>query len=188
MTEKKKKGLWAEVWLVLSVAVPVLGGAAVAPLLAMARDATPPKTKPPLEPWQTEQFWLFVLAGTVLLIAAVVGIVAKVLDSRKKGKLEGIIDGQAVMLASAKDTQNSAVASAKLDQLVLVHDELIPVAASIADMARYPLESRGPYLKNVAQAAATALEKLVSEHVQRPRAVIYSLDADADPVSMSTLR
>jgi GAF domain-containing protein len=157
-------------------------------LYRLAAEAVPPKPpRPGLEWWQTAQFWLNFWATACLLLAVGVGIAAKIVESRKESKLEQTIDDQAEKLAGAKQTEAITVARAKLGQLVMVHDEIIPVASSIADMARYPLEDRGPYLKNVAQAAASALERLVSEHVQRPRAVIYSIDADADPVSMNPI-
>jgi hypothetical protein len=188
VTEKKTNRFWADSWLVVSVAVPVLGAALATHLYRLAAEATPEKPpQPPLDWWQTAQFWLNFWATLSLLLALGVGITAKVMESRKKSKLEQTIDVQTEKLAGADRAKDAAVALAKLDQLVMVHDELIPVASSIADMARFPLEDRGPYLKNVAQAAASSLERLVSEHVQRPRAVIYSIDADADPVSMNPI-
>ena len=190
MTEKKQRRLGADIWLAVSVAAPIAGAAAASHLYTLARDAAPGKPAPntaPLQFWQTEQFWLNLAATVCLVIALVVGILAKVLDSRKKSKLEVAIEEQTATITAADSVKEKAVAAAKLDQLVRVHDELIPVASSIADMARYPLSDRGLYLKAVAQAAASALEKLVSEHVQRPRAVVYWLDVDAGPVSMKPL-
>jgi hypothetical protein len=190
VTDKKKKSLWANAWLFISVAAPIAGAAASAQLFSLARDAetpAPPADAPDPQFWQTEQFWLGTGGVVCLVVALGVGITAKFLDSRKKGKLEQTIDEQAEKLAGGARATSAAVAAANLAQLVKVHDELIPVASSIADMARYPLADREPYLKAVAQATASALEQLVSEHVHRPRAVIYSLDADAEPVSMKPI-
>lgn len=149
MTENKTRNGWADAWLVVSVAVPVLGAAAATHFYRLAAEATPKKPpQPPLDWWQTAQFWLNLWATVFLLLALGVGIAAKVMESRKKSKLEQTIDDQAEKLAGANRVKDAAVALAKLDQLVMVHDELIPVASSIADMARFPLEDQGPYLKN----------------------------------------
>src|SRR5690554_5059263 len=111
------------------------------------------------------QAWLFVLSAASLAAAAGVAIVTKILGLRN----------------------HATIADAKQKQLVKLCDELMPVAATAADMARYPLEERGPYLESVAKVAAGALARIVEEHVDRPRAVVYLLDADADPPNMKSI-
>jgi len=104
--------------------------------------------------------WLYSLAAFVVLAAAlVVAIVAKVLESRRA----------------------STVAEAREEQLVQLRDNLMPVASTIADMARHPLAEREPYLESVAKVAASALASVVGTHVDRPRAVVYLLDAEEHP-------
>lgn len=76
---------------------------------------------------------------------------------------------------------------AKRNQLVKLRDELMPFASTTADMARQPHALRQAYLKSAAQAAATSLRSIVADHVSRPRAVVYLLNADNDPISMDSI-
>lgn len=103
---------------------------------------------------------LYVVAAFVVFIAALaVAIIAKVFESRR-----------ALPIAKAREKQ-----------LVQLRDQLMPMASTIADMARHPLAERGPYLESVAKVAASALAAVVTTHVERPRAVVYLLDADLPP-------
>jgi hypothetical protein len=104
--------------------------------------------------------WLDSLAAIVVFLAALaIAIIAKVLDSRR-----------ALTIAEAREKQ-----------LVQLRDQLMPMASTTADMARHPLSEREPYLESVAKVAASALAATVGAHVDRPRAVVYLLDADTPP-------
>ena len=111
------------------------------------------------------QIWLVIFAIVSLAAAVVVAVAAKVREIKR----------------------GATIADAKRKQLVKLRDQLMPVASTAADMARYPLEERGPYLEGVAKVAASALATTVAEHVDRPRAVVYLLDADADRTSMKSI-
>ena len=104
--------------------------------------------------------WLYSIAAIVVFLSALaIAIIAKVLDSRR-----------ALTTAEAREKQ-----------LVQLRDQLMPMASTTADMARHPLSEREPYLESVAKVAASALAAMVGAHVDRPRAVVYLLDADTPP-------
>lgn len=104
--------------------------------------------------------WLYSIVAVVVFVAALaVAIIAKVLESRR-----------ALTIAEAREKQ-----------LVQLRDQLMPMASTTADMARHPLADREPYLESVAKVAASALAAVVGAHVDRPRAVVYLLDADSPP-------
>jgi GAF domain len=104
--------------------------------------------------------WLYSIAAIVAFGGGLlVAIIAKVHESRR-----------AVTLAEAREKQ-----------LIQLRDQLMPMASTIADMARHPLTEREPYLESVAKVAASALASVVGTHVSRPRAVVYLLDADVRP-------
>jgi hypothetical protein len=111
------------------------------------------------------QGWLW--AGGVASVIAAVGVTVatKVVEHRRGPSIE----------------------KAKRNQLVRLKDELMPFASTTADMARQPHNVRAVYLKNAANTAATALRSIVGDHVTRPRAVVYLLNADNDPVSMDSI-
>ena len=111
------------------------------------------------------RFWLFVSAGVAFAAAVGVTIAAKVVDARRA----------------------SSVDQAKREQLVQLRDQLMPVASTTADMALQPLADREAYLKSVARVAAAALSSIVAGHVHRPRAVVYLLNPDSDPVAMESI-
>ena len=111
------------------------------------------------------RIWLFVAAGVAFAAAVGVTIAAKVVEARRA----------------------SGVEQAKREQLVQLRDQLMPVASTTADMALQPLADREAYLKSVARVAAGALSSIVSDHVHRPRAVVYLLNPDADPVAMESI-
>ncbi|MBD8219257.1 GAF domain-containing protein [Microbacterium sp. CFBP 13617] len=107
-------------------------------------------------------------AGGLACVAAAVGvtIAVKVIEHRRGTSIE----------------------KAKRNQLVKLRDELMPFASTAADMARQPHSVRAAYLKNAAQAAATALRSIVGDRgAARPRAVVYLLNADNNPVSMDSI-
>ena len=104
--------------------------------------------------------WLYVALAALSLAAALTfAIVAKVRESRR----------------------GLTIAEAREKQLIQLRDQLMPMASTTADMARHPLADREPYLEGVAKVAASALAAVVGTHVDRPRAVVYLLDADTPP-------
>jgi GAF domain-containing protein len=111
------------------------------------------------------QVWLFIAAVAAFLAAVVVTVATKVLEARR-----GV-----------------SVAAAKRRQLIDFRDQLMPIASTTADMALQPAGDRIAYLKTVAKVAAGALSTLVSAHVDRPRAVVYLLNVDAEPVAMESV-
>jgi hypothetical protein len=189
VTDRKTMSKRAIAWLIISAAVPLIGAAAATHLFAVARGFPPPESDPNVEPlplWETDAPW-YGAAAACAGVAVLVAVLAKVLDARKKSALELANETQASDLAAAAAQKLKAVEAAQLLQLIRLHDELIPVAATTADMARHPLEERGPYLSGIAQVAATALSALVATHVDRPRAAIFSLDPDATPIIMKSI-
>lgn len=111
------------------------------------------------------QGWLFAGGITCVLAAVGVTVAAKIVEHRR----------------------GTSTDKAKRNQLVKLRDELMPFASTTADMARQPHDVRQAYLKTAAQTAATALRSIVGDHVSRPRAVVYLLNADNDPVSMDSI-
>lgn len=104
--------------------------------------------------------WLWTFAAVaVFLVSLTVAIVAKVIESRR----------------------GLTISKAREKQLVQLRDQLMPMASTTADMARHPLAEREPYLESVAKVAASALASAVGDHVDRPRAVVYLLDASTPP-------
>ncbi|WP_143588337.1 GAF domain-containing protein [Tersicoccus sp. Bi-70] len=108
---------------------------------------------------QVQLYWLGCLA---LVIAVGITAAAKIVDFKR-----------GVLADDAKRTQ-----------VVRLKDELMPFASTMAEMAIQPHSVRLAYLMAVSKTAANALRNLVGEHVARPRAVVYMLDADANPVIM----
>lgn len=103
--------------------------------------------------------WFYsVVAVVVFAIGLAVAVIAKVAETRRA----------------------PTIAIAREKQLVQLRDQLMPMASTTADMARHPLADRGPYLESVAKVAAAALATVVGTHVERPRAVVYLLDAEPD--------
>ncbi|WP_375237264.1 GAF domain-containing protein [Microbacterium schleiferi] len=111
------------------------------------------------------QAWLFVAGGACVVAAVVVTVAAKIVEHRR----------------------GTSIDKARRKQLVKLRDEVMPFASTTADMARQPHHIRQAYLKTTAQTAATALRSVVAEHVARPRAVVYLLNADSEPVSMDSI-
>ena len=109
--------------------------------------------------------WLFVASGASLAAAVVIAVVAKVREVKR----------------------GATIGDAQRRQLVQLRDRLMPLASTTADMARHPIELREPYLEGVAKVAAGALARTVERHVDRPRAVVYLLDADAVPPLMRSI-
>lgn len=104
--------------------------------------------------------WIYSIAALIAFAGGLaVAITTKVRESR-----------QALTIAEAREKQ-----------LVQLRDHLMPMASTIADMARYPLTERAPYLESVGKVAASALAAVASAHVDRPRAVVYLLDAETPP-------
>lgn len=104
--------------------------------------------------------WLYSIAALIVFVAALaIAVVARVLESRR-----------ALTIANAREKQ-----------FVQLRDQLMPMASTIADMARHPLAEREPYLESVAKVGASALAAAVGTHVDRPRAVVYLLDAETPP-------
>jgi membrane protein implicated in regulation of membrane protease activity len=196
VTDKKMNGR-ERVWLVISVAVPILGAATAAHLLAIARSIPPPKiaagaSAPPF--WATEQAGWYASAVLCAIVAVVVAILAKYRESRKKTALEQTNEEQGSTLAAAqRDLANAetkereSVAAAKQEQLVKLRDEFMRFASTTADMALQPFEERQAYLKTVAAVTASALATMVGEHVHRPRAVVYLLNIESNPLTMDSI-
>ena len=197
MVTEKKTSNRERAWLIISVAVPILGAAAAAHLLAIARSIVPPKTTPgtPALPfWATEQAGWYAAAVLCAVVAVVVAILAKYRESQKKGALEKTNEEQGSKLAAAEgDLANAATkerraaVAAKQEQLVKLRDEFMRFASTTADMALQPLEERQAYLKTVAAVAASALATMVGEHVHRPRAVVYLLNIESSPLTMESI-
>lgn len=144
----------AGIWVFVSAAVPLVGGAGGSLLLAAA-----------LRESGSARGWLYLAAGAAYFAAVAITVAAKLLESRRAPR----------------------AAKAKRGQLVTLRDHLMPFASTTADMALRPLDDREPYLRNVAGVAAQALSALVADHVERPRAVVYLLNADASPIQMESI-
>ncbi|WP_220699830.1 GAF domain-containing protein [Microbacterium sp. AG790] len=106
--------------------------------------------------------WLYTAAGTSLAMAVSITIAGKIVEHRRGVTADG----------------------AKRGLLLKLRDEYMKWASTTADMARQPHEQRHAYLSQVADSAATALRSVVSDHVNRPRAVVYMLNTDEDPFRM----
>ncbi|WP_309067535.1 GAF domain-containing protein [Microbacterium sp.] len=197
MAETTTPGWRTGLWTAFTVGVPILGAAASAHFLAVARAVPPvktPKGTPPLPFWATESFGWYVLAGLCALVAVAVAILGKHKESRRKGALERTNDELTTALRttraqldSADKAQREAVGAAKRAQLVKLRDALMPFASTTADMAQQPLEERPGYLRSVAHVAVSALQAMVAEHADRPRAAVYLLNTDSDPVTMESI-
>jgi hypothetical protein len=197
VAEKVKKRWQGRAWLVTSVAVPILGAATAAHLLAVARSIPPPKTGPniPTLPfWATEQAGWYAVALLCAVMAVVVAIIAKHKESQKKGALEqtnedlrGELTAARKSLGDVEVAQLKVVTTAKQEQLIKLRDEFMRFASTTADMALQPLDERQAYLKTVAAVAASALATMVGEHVHRPRAVVYSLNIESIPLTMESI-
>ena len=111
------------------------------------------------------QGWLFA-SGAVAITAAVGVTIASTVVEQRRG---------------------TSTARAKRNQLVKLRDELMPLASTTADMARQPLAVRQAHFRAVSATAAAALRSVVGEHVSRPRAVVYLLNADNGTVSMDSI-
>jgi hypothetical protein len=195
--ETKKTSKRQRVWLIVSVAIPIVGAAASAHLLAIARGippvvATRGVPAPPF--WATEQAGWYAGALVCAATAIVVAVLAKHKESQKKGALEKTNEDQKTRLAlieselaSAGSAKTEAVDAAKQEQRLKFRDELMRFASTAADMALQPLEERQAYLKTVAAVAASALVSIVGEHVHRPRAVVYLLNVESNPLTMESI-
>ncbi len=144
-------------WTVVSVAVQVAGVFAASQLIAWAFR----------EPEKNGilKGILFSAAAVVLLIALAFAIIGKVREHVRAKKIKSVRE----------------------DQRTLLSDKLMPVAATIANMARLPHSARHTALRNVAQAAAGALSGIIDSEVSRARAVVYEIDMDSDPIQMVSI-
>ncbi|MEU4015879.1 GAF domain-containing protein [Microbacterium sp. NPDC028030] len=116
-------------------------------------------------------------------------------EPEKNGLLKGVLfSGAAVVLIIAvgfavtgkvrEHARAKKVKSVREEQRTLLSDNLMPVAATIANMARLPHSARRTALRNVAQAGAGALSGIIDSEVSRARAVVYEIDMDSTPIRM----